>query len=227
MKWNKRYIEVRKSRRLRLLADYLRRKNNITIKRCFTYWRERTDNYRDLGKTAGQLLSERNRELLEDTLLQWNERFLRQATLAVQAANHYQTHLLGYLPIDVRANYTRSQLGMWREALGRVDELSGILDGFLLDQDEDMAKECLRIWRLRIFQLRGKTMQAELFQQRSARLKLRLVFRIWRDKLKAVHTTETQSTSVSTIELSDRAHTAPITPHRSTRRYLWRNLNSR
>jgi len=116
---------------------------------------------------------------------------------------------------------------MWREALCRVDELSEILDDFLLDQDEDMTKEYLRIWRLRIFQLRGKTMQAELFQQRSGRLKLRLIFRIWRDKVRAVHTTDIQSTRSSTIELSDRAHTAPITPHRSTRRYLWRNLNSR
>ena len=129
----------------------------------------------------------------------------------------------------VLANHDRSQLGMWREALNRVDELSGILTDFLLVQGDDLVRECLRAWRLRIFQLRSKSMQAELFKKRSERLKFRLFFKIWRDKIRQVHTTDIQGTRSSTIELSDRAHTAPITPqnYRSTRRYLWRNLNRR
>ena len=79
---------------------------------------------------------------------------------------------------------------------------------------------------MRLFQLRGPALQADMFKQRSQRLKLRLILRIWREK------THTQKESddtrkISTIGGLDRAHTAPITPKRSTRRYLWRNLNSR
>ena len=70
-------------------------------------------------------------------------------------------------------------------------------------------------------------MQADFFKQRSQRLKLRLMLRIWRDKLRAKNASDVDSTKSSVVGDSDRAHTAPVTPRRSTRRYLWRNLNSR
>ena len=76
---------------------------------------------------------------------------------------------------------------------------------------------------MRLFQLRGPAMQADMFKHRSQRLKLRLILRIWREK---THT-QKELDDTTTIEGSDRAHTAPITPKRSTRRYLWRNLHSR
>ena len=69
-------------------------------------------------------------------------------------------------------------------------------------------------------------MQADMFKQRSQRLKLRLILRIWREKTHSQKGSD-DTTKTSTIGGSDRAHTAPITPERSTRRYLWRNLNSR
>ena len=79
---------------------------------------------------------------------------------------------------------------------------------------------------MRLFQLRGPAMQADMFKHRSQRLKLRLILRIWREK---THTQKESddTTKSSMIEGLDRAHTAPITPKRSTRRFLWRNLNSR
>lgn len=80
---------------------------------------------------------------------------------------------------------------------------------------------------MRLFQLRGPAMQADLFKQRSQRLKLRLLLRIWREKAVAKKASDVDTTTSSTIDTSDRAHTAPITPKRSTRRHLWRNLNSR
>jgi hypothetical protein len=92
-----------------------------------------------------------------------------------------------------------------------------------------LAMQLIRTWRMRIFQLRGAAMQAELFKQRSQRLKLRLMLRIWKGKSKEHGATdqEVDTTTLSQIGNSDRAHTAPLTPKRSTRRYAWRNLHSR
>jgi hypothetical protein len=79
---------------------------------------------------------------------------------------------------------------------------------------------------MRVFQFRGHNMQAEMFKQRSQKLQLRVMVRIWRDKV-IVQRTESIDPARLIADGGDRAHTAPITPKRSTRKYLWRTLNSR
>ena len=69
-------------------------------------------------------------------------------------------------------------------------------------------------------------MQAAMFKQRSQKFKLRVMLRIWRDKVIVQRTEAIDPTRLTAVG-GDRAHTAPITPIRSTRKYLWRNLNSR
>lgn len=125
-------------------------------------------------------------------------------------------------PYNCRCHYNN-----WRVLLGRLNNLSDIADEFSANHDESNATQFLRTWRMRIFQLRGPAMQAELFNQRSKRLKLRLIFRSWREKLKSKMPHNSDMTERSLSDRSDRAHTAPLTPDRSTRRYLWRTLNSR
>jgi hypothetical protein len=72
--------------------------------------------------------------------------------------------------------------------------------------------------------MRWHAEQADLFNQRSRRLKMRLVLRMWKEKVAARKIID-DSLSSSVLEDSIRAHTAPITP-RPTRRHLWRNINS-
>ena len=115
----------------------------------------------------------------------------------------------------------------WRVLLSRLLNLSDIADEFSANRDESNAAQFLRTWRMRIFQLRGPAMQAELFNQRSKRLKLRMIFRSWREKLNSKMPLDSDMTERSLTNRSDRPHTAPLTPNRSTRRYLWRTLNSR
>jgi hypothetical protein len=120
----------------------------------------------------------------------------------------------------------RDCLGMWHRAFDHAKDLSEMSESYLLARDRSIAVEQLRTWRMRVFQLRGPSMQADLFKQRSQRLKLRLMLRIWKDRLKS-KSADNDTDSLSSLAASDRAHTAPITPRRSTRRYLWRNTYSR
>jgi Sfi1 spindle body protein len=115
----------------------------------------------------------------------------------------------------------------WTASIIRLRQLEDMLDDYAMARNEDTATQHLRVWRMRLFQLRGPAMQADLFNKRSQHLKLRLLLRIWREKERARKTSSTDLTIPMTTEASDRAHTAPITPNRSTRRYLWRHLNSR
>jgi hypothetical protein len=121
----------------------------------------------------------------------------------------------------------RCHYNNWRVLIGRLNYLSDIADEYSTHRDESNSAQFLRTWRMRIFQLRGPAMQAELFNQRSKRLKLRLILRSWREKLRLKTAVDSDMTEQSLTDRSDRAHTAPITPNRSTRRHLWRTLNSR
>lgn len=131
------------------------------------------------------------------------------------------------LPVPGDSDSCRYHYNTWRALLGRLNNLSDIADEYSMIRDESNAAQFLRTWRMRIFQLRGPAMQAELFNQRSKRLKVRLVFRSWREKLKSKRPLQIDMTEQSLTDRSDRAHTAPLTPNRSTRRHLWRTLNSR
>jgi len=100
--------------------------------------------------------------------------------------------------------------------------------GYMEDRNHLTLMQHLRVWRMRVLQLKGPQMQAHLFLQRSQRLKIRFILRAWRERLKLKRVTLEDNFALSgTHEHPDRAHTAPITPTRSTRRLLWRNLNSR
>lgn len=70
-------------------------------------------------------------------------------------------------------------------------------------------------------------MQADLFANRSQRLKLRLVFRIWREKTIAKMAVRDDRTIERTSDNLDKARTARIIPNRPTGRYIWRNLRNR
>jgi len=124
-------------------------------------------------------------------------------------------------------NFCRGYYRKWRALYCRLSDLSDAAEDYVQNHTEVKAAQCLRTWRMRIFQLRGPAMQADLFNQRSKRLKLRLMFRIWREKLKSKDLSDNELSNSVSNGLPDRAHTAPLTPTRSTRRYLWRNLNSR
>jgi hypothetical protein len=124
-------------------------------------------------------------------------------------------------------NKSRRHLAVWRTGLNQVNELEDISEDYISVRNRNVAAQHLRSWRMHIFQLRGPAMQSDLFRQRSERLKLRLMLRLWRQKLKAKHMPDMDSNEMTTIENTDRAHTAPITPRRSTRRYAWRNTYSR
>ena len=93
----------------------------------------------------------------------------------------------------------------WRVLLGRLINLSDIADEFSANRDESNAAQFLRTWRMRIFQLRGPAMQAELFNQRSKRLKLRMIFRSWREKLNSKMPIDSDMAELSLTDRSDRA----------------------
>jgi hypothetical protein len=130
-------------------------------------------------------------------------------------------------PLSGDPNCCRDVFHNWRTSYGRLSDLSNVSEDYALSRTELNATQYLRTWRMRIFQLRGLAMQAELFSQRSERLKSRLLFRIWMKKLKSKDLSDNEPSSSVRNGTSDRAHTAPLTPKRSTRRNLWRNLNSR
>jgi Sfi1 spindle body protein len=92
------------------------------------------------------------------------------------------------------------------------------------ERDQQRMSRSLRTWRMRVFQLRGPEMQAHRFYERSQRLKLRVVFRIWR--VKASLRNVAPNTPSVFFNTPDQAHTAPVIPSRSTRRLMWRSLNS-
>lgn len=103
-----------------------------------------------------------------------------------------------------------------------MDELSDVLDDYLLLRAENALSKHLRVWRMRIFQLRGPGMQADLFSQRSQRLKLRLVLRIWKDKAVARKDPDDSINSLVS-DNSMRAHTAQFTLRRPSRKHMLLN----
>lgn len=227
MKWNAKFREVRKQKRQKALNDHLRIKNLRLLTFCFSRWRQETADCLRIHRKADEIRDERNQNLMSRTFKYWSERLCRLGKSEVQAENHNRIRLIRYVEIENLLIIYRDGYRLWRIAYDRLIILSDILDDYLFVQSQTAAIQYLRVWRMRYFQLRGAAMQADLFKQRSNRLKLRLVLRMWHHKVKAKTEENVDTTGLLAVESPDRAHTAPLTPGRSTRRLLWRTLNSR
>jgi len=226
MKWHKRFRQVRKKKRQKTLDDHLHGKNMRLLMRCFSHWRQETTDCLHLQRIADEVRGERDLDLLSDTFMHWTERLHELRTLEAEAEDYNRFQVIRYVQLEDLLILYSNCYRKWKMAFGRIMDLSDHFNDHLLVRNQILAMQLLRAWRMRLFQLRGPTMQADLFKQRSERLKLRLILRIWREKTSAKKGLDEENT-ISTLEDSDKAHTAPVTPKRSTRRLLWRTLNSR
>lgn len=221
LSWHRKLKSVLKRRKYEKLENYLLQKNANLLTECFDHWRNRVAALRELGMKAVDFRMEKEAGILEEAFSRWQDTkrlfedwkahsvdFDRRKK--IKCDSYYRCSLL-----------VREHLIRWRAVCSEIRQLQDVAGDHLFLRNHVLLAQHLRAWRMRLLQLKGPQMQALLFIQRSQRLQLRLMLRLWKNKLRIKR--EIQDSSV----LSDRAHTAPITPTRSTRRLIWGSLHSR
>jgi protein SFI1 len=96
-KWHAKFLRLRKEKRQHLLDSCLNQNRSKLTKQCFTWWRQKSTEIRNLQDMAEEIRHERDLDILGGSFQHWHERTMSVEMLEIRATDHHKSRLLRYL----------------------------------------------------------------------------------------------------------------------------------